>query len=221
MEKMEKIVLKATERTAHGKKLTALRAAGSVPAVAYGHGMKSESLLLDRKEVERAYHMAGGNKIVALKVGDHQAKNALMSHVQHDALRGFITHVDFYLVRMDEELKAEVPLHFIGESLAVYQGEGTLLKNLETIEIECLPGDLPDGVEVDITALDDFEKTITVADLKLSDKIKLLTNPDSLVAKVEPPRTAEQMAELEAEVTEELPEGAIEKSAETAEAKAE
>ena len=168
---------------------------------------------LEAKEVERAYHLAGGNKIVMLQVGDHKAKNALMTDVQREAIKGGLTHVDFYLVRMDEMLKAEVPLHFTGESTAVYQDEGSLMKSLETIEVECLPGDLPEAIEVDISTLDDFEKTITVADLKIPAAVKLVNDDTSMiVAKVEAPRSDEEMAELDEAVTEELPEGVQEEA---------
>jgi large subunit ribosomal protein L25 len=109
---------------------------------------------------------------------------------------------------MDEVLKADVPLHFTGEATAVYQGEGTLVKNLESISVECLPGDIPESVEVDISSLDDFEKTITLADLAIPSNVKLLDEDlTTLVAKVDPPRTDEEMAELDEQVEEELPEG--------------
>ncbi len=206
---MEKITLAATIRSVHGKKAAKLREQGKLPAVAYGHGSEPESLTLEAKEVEKAYRMAGGNKIVALKVGEGRAKNVLMTDVQREPVKGGLTHVDFYLVRMDEELKAEVPLHYVGESTAVYQGEGTLVKNLEIIEVECLPGDLPESLEVDISVLDDFEKTITVADLKVPQGVKLtIEDVETLVAKVEPPRSDEEMAELDEAVGEEVPEGA-------------
>jgi large subunit ribosomal protein L25 len=132
----------------------------------------------------------------------------LITDVQQEAVKGGLTHADFYVVRMDEELHAEIPLHFVGESTAVYQGEGTLMKNLEALEVACLPGDLPESIEVDISVLDDFEKTITVADLVVPKGVKLLIEDEhTLVAKVEPPRSDEEMAELDEAVSEELPEG--------------
>jgi large subunit ribosomal protein L25 len=112
---------------------------------------------------------------------------------------------------MDEELKAEVPLHFTGESNAVFQGEGTLVKNLEMVEVECLPGNLPESLEVDISVLDDFEKTITLADLKVPEGVKLVEEDlETLVAKVEPPRSDEEMAELDEVVEGGVPESAQE-----------
>src|SRR6185369_901375 len=162
---MEKIELVAQKRSAAGKKNRLLRSEGKVPGVVYGRGVASEPLELEAKVIERVYRHAGGNKIVALKVGEGRARNVLIHDVQYGRAHGELTHVDFYVVRMDEVLKAEVPLHFTGESNAVYQDEGTLIKNLEMVEVECLPGDLPESLEVNISVLDDFEKTITLADL--------------------------------------------------------
>jgi large subunit ribosomal protein L25 len=212
---VEKIELAASKRSAKGKKANELRLAGKVPAVVYGRGVKSESLQLDAKVLERVYRQAGGNKIVLLKVGEDRARNVLIHDVQREAYRGELTHADFYVVRMDEELKTEVPLHFTGESTAVYQDGGTLMKNLDSVEVECLPKDLPDSIEVDISLLDDFEKTITLGDLRLPKGVKL-TEEDlgTQVAKVEPPRSDEEMAGLDEAVSEsdELPEGVKEEN---------
>ncbi len=210
---MEKIELLASKRTTLGHKTKALRTQGMVPAVIYGRGVKSEPLEVEARLLERVYAHAGGNKIVALKVGDGRTRNVLIHDVQLGPLRGQLLHVDFYAVRMDEVLRTEIPLRFVGESTAVYQDEGTLLKNVEMVEVECLPADLPEAIEVDISILDDFDKTITLADLAVPAGVKLVADDtDVLVAKVEPPRSDEEIAELDEAIDEsaELPEGAKE-----------
>lgn len=205
---MEKIELVAEKRTVSGKKNKALRAAGKIPAVVYGHGVASEPLEIEAKAIERIYRTAGGNKIVALKVEDGKARNVLIHDVQHEAARGTITHVDFYIVKMNEVLRAEVPVFFTGESTAVFQGEGTLVKGLEMVEVECLPGDLPESLEADISVLDDFEKSITLGDLKVPKGVTLIEEDlTTLIAKIDPPRSDEEMAELDEAVEGELPEG--------------
>lgn len=210
---MEKIELQAKKREHVGKKAKALRAQGLVPAVVYGHGVTSQPLEVDAKVMQRVLRQAGGNKIVALKINEGRAKNVLIHDVQLGGLRGEISHVDFYVVRMDEVLKAEVPLKFTGESVAVYQQEGTLLKNLEAVEVECLPADLPDSIEIDISKLETFEDAITLDDLVMPEGVKLVAEDlGVLVAKVEPPRSEEEMAELDGEVTAELPEGVAEEA---------
>lgn len=203
---MEKIELEASKREARGRKNDSVRAKGLVPAVVYGHGVKSEPLQIDSQLLERVYRRAGGNKIVALKVGEQRPRNVLIHEVQRGAARGELRHVDFYAVRMDEALKAEVPLHFIGESTAVYRDEGSLMKNMEAVEVECLPADLPESIEVDISVLDDFEKAITLGDLTIPKGVKLVTEDlTAQVAKVEAPRSEEELAELEEEPGEAVP----------------
>jgi large subunit ribosomal protein L25 len=210
---MEKIELVAEKRTVSGKKNSALRAAGKVPAVVYGHGIASEPLELDGKTMERIYRTAGGNKIVNLKVDGGKARNVLIHDVQHGSARGELTHVDFYIVRMDELLKAEVPVFFTGESNAVFQNEGTLVKGLEMVEVECLPGDLPESLEADISVLDDFEKTITLGDLKIPKGVTLVEEDLTvLVAKVDPPRSDEEMEALDEAVEGGVPESAQEEA---------
>ena len=206
---MDKITLPAHPRTEMGKKNAALRLSGNVPGVVYGHGTKSEPVTVEAKVLERIYAQVGGSKILTLKIDGGKTHNVLIHDVQTNGITGVIDHADFYAVRMDEVVKTEVALHFIGESTAVYQDEGTLVKNLETLEIECLPADLPDAIEVDISVLDDFEKTITVADLVIPTNVKLIGEDmeTMMVAKVDPPRSDEEMAELDEELTEQLPEG--------------
>ncbi|MFI5240762.1 MAG: 50S ribosomal protein L25 [Candidatus Saccharimonadia bacterium] len=214
---MDTIHLSATKRTEKGKKVLALRKSGFVPAVMYGHGQASEPITLDAKELEKIYAIAGSNKIVDLKITGDKDINVLFHDVQHDSRTGLIIHADLYLVRMDEKIRTEVPLRFTGESTAVYQLEGTLFKNLEMLEIEALPADLPEAIEVDISILDDFEKTIHVSDLVIPPKVELLTDIEELVAKVEEPRSEEELAELDAEVGEAVPEGVADEEAESTE----
>jgi len=211
---MDTIHLSATKRSEKGKKVLALRKSGFVPAVMYGHGQASEPITLDAKELEKIYAIAGSNKIVDLKITGDKDINVLFHDVQHDSRTGMIIHADLYLVRMDEKIRTEVPLRFTGESTAVYQLEGTLFKNLEMLEIEALPADLPEAIEVDISILDDFEKTIHVSDLVIPAKVELLTDSEELVAKVEEPRSEEELAELDAEVGEAVPEGVADEDAE-------
>lgn len=207
---MDTISLQADKRTEQGKAVRRLRKAGLVPAVAYGHDQSSVMLSLDHKLAERIYRQVGGSRLVQLKIGEGAAKNALIHDVQLDGRTGSLMHLDFYFVRMDEVLKAEVPLHFVGESTAVYQEEGILVKVMESVEVETLPANLPDMLEVDISVLDDFEKTITIADITVPKGVTILAEADELVVKVDPPRSEEELAELDETVTEVLPEGVVE-----------
>lgn len=211
---MDKLTLAASSREQRGKQVKKLRLAGQLPAVVYGRGVEPEAVSLDAHQTEKIYQRAGGNKIIELKIGDKAAKNVLIHDVQTDSRTGELTHADFYVVKMDEAIQTEVPLHFVGESTAVYQDEGTLLKNLETILVEALPAKLPESIEVDISILDDFEKTIHVSDLTIPADVEVLTDAEELVAKVDPPRSEEELAQLEEAPEEVLPEGVEEEGAE-------
>lgn len=203
---MEQITLEAQERVVFGKANRRLRKEGLVPAVMYGRGVKPQALALEAKAAERVFKEAGGSRLVSLKAGEARARKVLIQDAQRDPVKGGLTHLDFFAVKMNEVLKAEVPLRFVGESPVARDG-GTLVKNLEKLEVECLPADLPEAVEVDISGLDDFEKTITLEDVKLPEGVKLLEDDLSImVAKMEAPRTDEELAELEEPVGEaELP----------------
>ena len=205
---MDKLILEATARTATGKANNKLRAAGKMPAVVYGHAVKSESIELDLKLASKIYSQVGTSKLVELQIGEGKKRNVLFHEVHKDGRSGSLLHADFYVVRMDELIKTEVPLTFVGESTAVYQLEGTLIKTIESVEIECLPGNLPESLTVDISILDDFEKTITLADLTFPDGVKLLEEDLTLlVASIEAPRSDEEMAELDEAVGDAVPEG--------------
>ena len=103
---MDKYVLEARDRDLTGESLKKLRLSGRVPGVVYGHGKKVEHIDVDATELEKVYRGAGGNKIIALKVGDHRAKNVVIYATHNDPVRGKIIHFDLYLVKMDEELRA-------------------------------------------------------------------------------------------------------------------
>jgi len=194
---VETIELAAQTREVTGKKVRSLRAEGNVPAVLYGHGIDSQILTVASRALAKVYGTAGSNKIVSLSVDDGKPASVMIHHVQTDSRTGNITHADFYKVKMNEKIKAEIPLHIIGESVAVYKLEGSLMQSLSTVEVEALPANLPENIEVDISVLDDFDKSIHVSDLAIPANVELLTDSNELVAKVEPPRSDEELEELD------------------------
>src|SRR4051812_22729867 len=117
----DKTLVALQTRTQTGKANRKLRADGHTPAVVYGRGEKTHTVSVDSRELEKVYAASGGNQIIGLKIDDAGQKNALIQDVQLDVRTGHILHADFYLVRMDEKIKTQVPLHFTGESTAVYQ----------------------------------------------------------------------------------------------------
>lgn len=202
---VETIDLAAQSREVTGKKVAALRSEGLVPAVLYGHGIDSQVLSVGLRSLTKAYASAGSNKIVELSIDDSKAHNVMIHAVQINPRTGEIDHADFYKVKMNEKIKAEVPLHFVGESTAVYKLEGSLMRSLDTVEVEALPANLPENIEVDISVLDDFDKSIHVSDLTIPANVELLTDETELIAKVEAPRSDEELEALDEEVTEDIP----------------
>ncbi len=193
---MEQITLNAAKRTLAGKKAQALFKQGKLPAVLYGHNIANQSIELNEKDFFKVFKKAGESTIVNLVV-DGTIQPVLIHDVQRHYLLDHPIHVDFYAVNMSEKLRAKIPLHFIGESNAVKALGGMLVKNLQEVEVECLPADLPHAIEVDISKLNNFEDAIRVSDLSVSNKVKILASPDEVMVTTQPPRSEEELKELE------------------------
>ncbi|MEK7618372.1 MAG: 50S ribosomal protein L25 [Patescibacteria group bacterium] len=192
---MEKVQLKAKARDVKNN-LKKLRTQGEVPGVLYGHNVKNENLTVKKGDFEKTLKKAGESTIVDLITEDGKTHPVLIHDVQLHYLTSEPIHVDFYQVSMTEKLKAKVALEFSGEAPAVKTMGGVLVKNLNEVEVQCLPADLPHNIPVDISSLINFSKNIHVRDLKVSDKVQIITPADETVAKVQPPRDVE--AELAA-----------------------
>ncbi len=162
---MEKIQLKTAVRELVGRNSNNLRKAGNIPAVLYGHNIGNLNLSVNAIDFEKVLRKAGESTIIELDMADGAKKNVLIQDVQYHYLNSQPIHVDFFEVSMTEKLTATVPIEFVGESHAVKALGGTLVKMLTEVEVECLPADLPQHFEVDITPLQDFNAMITVADI--------------------------------------------------------
>lgn len=193
---MENITLNANKRTLTGKKAAGLRKQGKLPAVLYGHDSENQQIELNEKDFLKTFKKAGESTIVNLVI-EGASKPVLIQDVQHHYLNDQPIHVDFYAVNMSEKLHAKIPLHFIGESNAVKALGGILVKNLQEVEVECLPADLPHAIEVNIAKLNTFEDVIRVSELNVSDKVKILASPEEVVITSQPPRSEEELKELE------------------------
>jgi large subunit ribosomal protein L25 len=216
-----KLTLQAAPREA--ATLSHIRTSGHVPAVVYGHGGENQQIQVPARAFGKILSQAGQTSLVDLQVGEEH-HNVLIREVQLHPLRDNVTHVDFYRVRLDEKVKADVPLTVIGESIAVKDLGGVLVRNLDTLEIEALPQDLPHEIEVDISSLSNFEAAIHVSDLNIPSGVTVLQDAGDVVALVQPPRSEEEIAELSEAVTEDVTavEGVVkpEKEAEVGEGEA-
>lgn len=177
-------------------KLKALRKKGFVPAIVYGPGHKPLPIQVEYQEFKKVFDDAGESTIIKLKAGN-DSKNVLIHEVARDPVTDKFIHIDFYQVRMDKAISAEVSLIFEGEAPAVKNLEGVLIKNITEVEVEALPKDLPHEIKVDISCLETFDEHIKIKDLKLPEGVKVLAEPEEVIALVTPPRTKEELEELE------------------------
>lgn len=192
--------LNGTRRELVGRHSRQLRREGQVPAVVYGHHTESTPIALDAREFEHVFREAGRTHLVDLVVaglGGRGGTKVLIKAVQmHPRHLGPI-HVDLQAVSMREKLQVEVPVHAIGESPAVKSGEGEVMVMAHGLRVECLPGDIPEAFEIDVSGLAAVGDQVRAGDLPLSDGVTLLADPEEVLVKIQPLR--ELAAELEAE----------------------
>jgi large subunit ribosomal protein L25 len=158
-----------------------------IPAVLYGKDIENRSLKLKRLEFEKVFNAAGESNLIELTEGGKSVK-VLVKDLQRDVLKHTFTHVDFLQVNMKERISATIPLHFIGESKAIKELSGSLMREVNEIEVECLPGDLVDHIDVDISVLATFDDVIRINDLKLPANVKLMHLTNDVVAVVAIPK---------------------------------
>jgi large subunit ribosomal protein L25 len=177
---MEKVVLKAEKRDVIGKQVKAMRRAGKLPAVIYGRHTEPMNVSLDFHTASLVLGKLTSSSLVTIDLDGNQYP-ALVREKQRDYIKNRLLHVDFLAVSLTESLHASVAVNIIGVSMAVKDFNAVLVKNLESLEVECLPTDLPERIDVDITALARPGDGIRVRDLTVSDKVRLLNDPDTMV----------------------------------------
>lgn len=201
---MAEIQLQAQERTITGKKVKRLRAEGWVPAVMYGAVVAPRPLKMEEPVLFKALQSAGATALIDLFVEDEKKPHTVIARdIQRDILTGRLQHVDFYQVRLDHKIKISPALEIVGVAPAVEEG-AILVQILNTVEIECLPSDLIDSIEVDVSGLLTLNDSITVSDLPLPPGVTILADPSDAVVSVVAPRAALEEEEVEEEF---LPEG--------------
>ena len=180
----ESNVLEAQPRTPGNKnEARRVRRGGKLPGVLYGAGKEALSLTLDPRQVTRILHSATGhNTIFDLALNGERTK-AMIVDWQYEPIKGALLHIDLKRIAMDQKLKVNVPIMLKGEAAGVKQQGGILEQVLREVEIECLPGDIPNSIDADVSDLV-FGKVLRVADLPHSDKLKFLTDPDQTVAHI-------------------------------------
>lgn len=191
---MQKKELKAEVRKISGRKVKNLRKEGLLPGNISGKKIKSEAVQVVLKDFEKIYKEVGETGLVTLQVGKEE-KPVLIHNLQVNPVSDAPVHVDFLQVDLKEKVTAEVPVELVGESPAEKQGIGTVVQQLNEIEVEALPTDLPEKFEVDVTDLAEVDQAIYVKDLKVDrTKVEVKEDAEALVAKVEPPQKEEVVA---------------------------
>ena len=183
------------------KSVNKLRINKQIPAILYGKKIKSQPLKVNYLEFANIYKEAGESTIIELNI-DKKTKNTLIKNIQFHPVTDNILHIDFYQINMKEKITANVELKFTGISKAVKDEEGVLVKNIDEIEVECLPANLPKEIIVDISPLETFEDVIKIKDLPISQDIKVDLDPQEVVATVTPPRSEEELEALKEDVEE-------------------
>lgn len=218
----DKITLKATKREVFGKKLKKLRRDGLVPANVYGSDVKSLAVTMTYQDFKHVYKQAKETHVVELTIeGETKKRPILISQLQLHPVNRELLHVDLRQVNLKEKINANVVLTFTGESQAVATGS-TLVTQRDEIEVEALPTDLPDHLEVDLGVLKAEGDSITVADLKVdAAKVTILTPAEEVIAMAQAPAKEEEATPTEEVTAEGEAPATTEEKKEEAEAKAE
>jgi len=176
----------ATPRTGKFNKNHArrVRVQGLIPAVVYGAGADSVAVTVDPKIITKIlYSDTGHNTIFDLTIEGAPAAKGMIVEWQNEPIKGHLLHIDIKRIAMDKLMRVSVPVKLIGVPVGVKQQGGILGHVLHEVEIECLPGDIPGHIDVDVSALE-IHGAIHVSDLPHTDKLKFLGDEDALVAHV-------------------------------------
>lgn len=201
---MDKLSLHAEERQIVGKKVKKLRKDGLLPGHVFGKGVDGELVAVKAQEFLKTFHQVGETGLIDLKIGAEKVRPVLVREVQYDPISGNPIHIDFYQVNLTQKVKVPVPLVLVGEEPeAVHLGEAIVLQTVNEVEVEALPTDLVEKIEVDITPLKQIDDAITVSQLNY-DQSKLIihADPEEIVVKLAPAVSAEMEKLLEEEVAE-------------------
>lgn len=211
---MEKIIVSASKRTVTGKKVRALRREGQLPGVIYGHNFESLPISMELHEASKTLGSISSSAIVTVVV-DGVEHATLVREKQRDYIRGTLKHVDFQVVSLTEKIRTKVGISLVGVSGAVKDFSGTVVTNLDELEVECLPQYLPEKITVDISKLANIGDGILVRDIVVDSNVEILDHPDEMIVVVQLAKSEEEEVPAEgAEEPEVIEKGKKEEEAE-------
>ncbi|PIR75659.1 MAG: 50S ribosomal protein L25 [Candidatus Magasanikbacteria bacterium CG_4_9_14_0_2_um_filter_42_11] len=174
-----------------------VRDAGRIPAIVYGAGMEPVPVSVDAHVFDKLYADAGESSLIDFTIDGGSPTKVLVQDVQYDSIKDRFIHIDFRQINMNVEMQATIELHFVGASAAVKALGGTLIEQRDTVDVTCLPKDLVNHIDVDISVLATFDDAIHIKDLAVPAGITIDEDADELVAKVSAPLSEDQLNAME------------------------
>ena len=206
---MKQIELRATSREILGKKVRFLRHQGIIPLHLFGHNVESIALQCDEAQLKRVLAQAGKTRLISLRLDKgKKPRNVVVREVQRDMRTDGLLHVDLYQIKMTEKIRVEVPVVVVGEAPALKSKENMLLKELNSLTVECLPNEIPDNLKVDLSSLTERDQAIRVENVILGKEVAILNDPGLVVVKIgsRPKEEVEEVVAAEAVEAEEAAE---------------
>lgn len=197
---MPNLILKAetcAPRQGGSRQVKKLRESSKIPAVLYGHGFQNVNLAVDYVAFEKLYQAGAANGLFDLIIDNQTPLKVLLQDFQLHPLTNRFNHLDFRQVKMDEKVKTDVKLRFVGEAPAVKELGGIFVKSFSSVPVECLPQDLVPEISVDISSLKEFGNVIHIGDIIAPPGIKILAHAEDVIATVTPPRAEEEIKPVE------------------------
>lgn len=192
-------VLNVEPRSQVGRAVKHVRAEGLVPGNLYGQGRPATAIQFKQIDLVRLMRQGAASQLIELHGLGKEPRLVLLREVQQHPTRRTMLHVDFFEVQMDVAIRTDVPVHFVGESLAI-KGGAVLIHHLDTIEIECMPRAIPEFFQADLSKLETLDDVIKVSDLPVPEGVEVLASPDDIVVSL---TISRKMAEEEEEEMEE------------------
>ena len=200
---MSPIVIDAQLRTPGGKNVNRrLRKSGRIPAVLYGPAKQPRAVTVDPEAVKDIlYSDSGKNTIFSVSVEGGEHTNAMVKDYQLDPVQGSLIHADFFEIAMDQLLELTVNVELVGEAEGVKIGGGIMDFVTRSIEVECLPSDIPESIKVDVSHLK-INDYIRVKNIQVDPRVKILTEPEVVIVTIVPPIKEEVPVEAPVEAAE-------------------
>ncbi len=190
---MDQLTIDISHRTTLGKKVKKLRRSGKIPIRFFGNGIKPMPMEAESSSLIKILNQAGFNSPIFVNFDSSKEENVcFIREVQRDPITEELLHIDFLKVDMTKKVTVEVPVNLIGIPDAVKNLGGILLQSINSIPVSALPLNIPDNIDVDVTILTDFEKSIRINDINFEDGVEPERDLDTLIARVVPPRIEEE-----------------------------